>query len=137
METIKSILVIILLSLMIIFVISIIVDSIRTELRNKKLDKKLEIAFDEFIKKIEKAKVEVKETKTEPTTDYSSENILTLKKMAKEKGIKGYYNMKKDELVKSSKQIEDDKSSFFYAFTLTSHHKYDIIILIIRRMKNE
>lgn len=93
METIKSILVIILLSLMIIFVISIIVDSIR-------LDKKLEIAFDEFIKKIEKAKVEVKETKTEPTTDYSSENILTLKKMAKEKGIKGYYNMKKDELVK-------------------------------------
>ena len=98
METIKSILVIILLSLMIIFVISIIVDSIHTELRNKKLDKKLEIAFDEFIKKIEKAKV--KETKTEPTTDYSSENILTLKKMAKEKGIKGYYNMKKDELVK-------------------------------------
>ena len=100
METIKSILVIILLSLMIIFAIAVIVDSIRTELRNKKLDKKLEIAFDEFIKKIEKAKVEVKETKTEPTTDYSSENILTLKKIAKEKGIKGYYNMKKDELVK-------------------------------------
>ena len=44
--------------------------------------------------------VEVEETKTEPTTDYSPENILTLKKMAKEKGIKGYYNMKKDELVK-------------------------------------
>lgn len=100
METIKSILVIILLSLIIIFVIGVIVDSIRTELRNKRLDKELEIAFDEFIKEIEKAEVEAKETKTEPTTDYSSENILALKKMAKEKGIKGYYNMKKDELVK-------------------------------------
>ena len=100
METIKSILVIILLSLIIIFVIGVIVDGIRTELRNKRLDKKLEIAFDEFIKKIEKAEAEVKETKTEPTTDYSSENILTLRKMAKEKSIKGYYNMKKDELVK-------------------------------------
>lgn len=100
METIKSILIIILLSLMIIFVIAVIVDSIRIELRNTRLDKKLEIAFDECIKKIQKAEVEVEETKTEPTTDYSSENILALKKMAKEKGIKGYYNMKKDELVK-------------------------------------
>ena len=100
METIKSILIIILLSLMIIFVIAVIVDSIRIELRNTRLDKKLEIAFDECIKKIQKSEVEVEETKTEPTTDYSSENILTLKKMAKEKGIKGYYNMKKDELVK-------------------------------------
>ena len=100
METIKSILVIILLSLMIIFAIAVIANSILTELRSKRLDKKLEIAFDEFIKKIEKAEVVVKETKTEPTTDYSSENILTLRKMAKEKGIKGYYNMKKDELVK-------------------------------------
>ena len=100
METIKSILVIMLLSLIIIFVIAVIVDSIRAELCNKRLDKKLEIAFDEFIKKIEKAEVEAKKTKTEPTTDYSSENILTLKKIAKEKGIKGYYNMKKDELVK-------------------------------------
>lgn len=100
METIKSILMIILLSLMIIFVIAVIVDSIRIELRNTRLDKKLEIAFDECIKEIQKAEVEVEETKTEPTTDYSSENILTLKKMAKEKGIKGYYNMKKDELVK-------------------------------------
>ena len=100
METIKSILMIILLSLMIIFVIAVIVDSIRIELRNTRLDKKLEIAFDECIKEIQKAEVEVEETKTEPTTDYSSENILTLKKMAKEKGVKGYYNMKKDELVK-------------------------------------
>ena len=96
MEIIKSILVIILLFLMIIFA----VDSIRTELRNKRLDKELKIAFDEFIKEIEKVEVEAKETKTEPITDYSSENILALKKMAKEKGIKGYYNMKKDELVK-------------------------------------
>ena len=100
METIKSVLIIILLSLMIIFVIAVIVDSIRIELRDTRLDKKLEIAFDECIKKIQKSEVEVEETKTEPTTDYSSENILTLRKMAKEKGIKGYYNMKKDELVK-------------------------------------
>ena len=100
MEIIKSILVIILSSLMIIFLVVFIAESVRIELRNKRLDKKVEIAFDEFIKKIDKAKVEVKETKTEPTTDYSSENILTLKKMAKEKGIEGYYNMKKDELVK-------------------------------------
>ena len=100
METIKSILIIILLSLMIIFVIAVIVDSIRIELRDTRLDKKLEIAFDECIKKIQKSEVEVEETKTEPTADYSSENILTLKKKEKEKGIKGYYNMKKDELVK-------------------------------------
>ena len=100
METIKSVLIIILLSLMIIFVIAVIVDSIRIELRDTRLDKKLEIAFDECIKKIQKSEVEVEETKTEPTTDYSSENILTLKKMAKEKDIEGYYNMKKDELVK-------------------------------------
>lgn len=100
METIKSILVILLLFLMIIFAIAFIADSIRTGLRNKRLDKKLEIAFDELIKKIEKAEVEAKETKTEPIADYSSKNILALKKMAKEKGIKGYYNMKKDELVK-------------------------------------
>ena len=100
METIKSILVILLLFLMIIFAIAFIADSIRTGLRNKRLDKKLEIAFDELIKKIEKAEVKAKETKTEPITDYSSKNILDLKKMAKEKGIKGYYNMKKDELVK-------------------------------------
>ena len=100
METIKSILIIILLSLMIIFVIAVIVDSIRIELRDTRLDKKLEIAFDECIKKIQKSEVEVEETKTEPTTDYSSKNVLTLKKMAKEKGIKDYYNMKKDELVK-------------------------------------
>ena len=50
--------------------------------------------------KIEDTETEAKETKTEPAINYSSENILTLKKMAKEKGIKGYYNMKKDELVK-------------------------------------
>ena len=100
METIKSILVIILLFLMIIFAIVFIADSIRTGLRNKRLDKELEIAFDEFIKEIEKAEVEAKETKTEPITDYSSENILALKKKKKKKGIKGYYNMKKDELVK-------------------------------------
>ena len=100
MEIIKSILVIILSSLMIIFLVVFIAESVRIELRNKRLDKKVEIAFDECIKKIQKYEVEVEETKTEPTTDYSSENILTLKKMAKEKGIKGYYNMKKDELVK-------------------------------------
>ena len=100
METIKSILVIILLSLMIIFVIGIIVDGVRAELRDKKPDKKLEVAFDRLTKEAEKAEKEVKEAKAKPTTDYSSKNVLTLKKMAKEKGIKGYYNMKKDELVK-------------------------------------
>ena len=96
----KKIIYYIVVFLMIIFAIAFIADSIRTGLRNKRLDKKLEIAFDELIKKIEKAEVEAKETKTEPITDYSSKNILDLKKMAKEKGIKGYYNMKKDELVK-------------------------------------
>ena len=51
METIKSILVIMLLSLIIIFVIAVIVDSIRAALCHTRLDQNLETHFAESIPK--------------------------------------------------------------------------------------
>ena len=49
-------------------------------------------------KKEEPAKEEVKEDKKE-ATDYSKMTLADLKKIAKEKGLKGYSTMKKDELI--------------------------------------
>ncbi len=52
----------------------------------------------------EPAKKEVKEeTKKEEKTDYSKMTLAELKTIAKEKGIKGYSTMKKDELLKNLK----------------------------------
>ena len=44
-----------------------------------------------------------KETKEEKTTDYSEMTLTELKAIAKEKGVKGYSTMKKDELIENLK----------------------------------
>ena len=46
-----------------------------------------------------KKKEEVKEEVKEETVDYSKMTLTELKAVAKEKGIKGYSSMKKDELI--------------------------------------
>ncbi len=52
--------------------------------------------------KVESSKKEAKvDNKKEATVDLSSKSLTELKALAKEKGIKGYSTMKKDELIKA------------------------------------
>ena len=51
----------------------------------------------------ETKKAETKETKTESKEDLSTKTLAELKNIAKEKGIKGYSTMKKDELLANLK----------------------------------
>ena len=53
-------------------------------------------------KVVEKNEIK-KEVKEEKTTDYSEMTLTELKAMAKEKGVKGYSTMKKDELIENLK----------------------------------
>ena len=53
--------------------------------------------------KKETKKAETKETKTESKEDLSTKTLAELKNIAKEKGIKGYSTMKKDELLANLK----------------------------------
>ena len=59
------------------------------------------------VKKAVESKEEKKETKKEvskvETTDYSEMTLTELKAIAKEKGVKGYSTMKKDELIENLK----------------------------------
>jgi len=75
-----------------------IIDYITEEDRKpKKETKKVEVKAEATAEEV----VEVIEEKTEATEDLSSKTLTDLKAMAKEAGIKGYTNMKKDELIAS------------------------------------
>ena len=55
------------------------------------------------VKKVEPAKEEKVEVKKEEKTDLADLSLAELKAMAKDKGVKGYSTMKKDELLKNLK----------------------------------
>ena len=67
---------------------------------NKKLDDLLEELCANIIDEIIKEAEEKSEEETQPAVDYNSMTINELKDIAKSRNIKGYYRMKKDELVK-------------------------------------
>ena len=64
-----------------------------TPAKEEKKEKKAEV------KEVADKKEEVKEEVKEETVDYSAMTLTELKAVAKEKGIKGYSSMKKDELI--------------------------------------
>ena len=64
---------------------------------NKKLEELCANSMYEIIKEAE----EKSEEETQPAIDYGSMTINELKDMAKSRDIKGYYKMKKDELIKA------------------------------------
>ena len=63
---------------------------------NKKLEELCANIIDEIIKEAE----EKVEEETQPAVDYNSMTMNELKNIAKSRNIKGYYRMKKDELIK-------------------------------------
>ena len=64
---------------------------------NKKLEELCTNVIDEIIKESE----EKSEEETQPAVDYNSMTINELKDIAKSRNIKGYYRIKKDELIKA------------------------------------
>ena len=64
------------------------------------VNKKLEELCTDIIEEIVKEAEEKSEEETQPAVDYNSMTINELKDIAKSRNIKGYYRMKKDELVK-------------------------------------
>ena len=62
-----------------------------------------EIVLEKTVKTETKKEVKNTEAKVETTEDLSSKTLAELKTMAKEKGIKGYSTMKKDELLSNLK----------------------------------
>ena len=71
------------------------------ETSKKALDGKVVKAAE--TKEVKEVKTEKKETKKEEKTDISKLSLAELKAMAKDKGVKGYSTMKKDELIASLK----------------------------------
>ena len=61
------------------------------------------VALTKNVKTETKKDVKKEETKVETTEDLSSKTLAELKAIAKEKGIKGYSTMKKDELLSNLK----------------------------------
>ena len=66
-----------------------------------KVNKKLEELCTNIIDGIIKESEEKSEEETQPAVDYNSMTINELKDIAKSRNIKGYYRMKKDELIKA------------------------------------
>ncbi len=73
------------------------------ETAKKALNGEVKVAKKEVKTETKEVKVEKKETKKETSVDLSSKTLAELKALAKEKGVKGYSTMKKDELLASLK----------------------------------
>lgn len=80
--------------------VSSIIYQYKSRKANKKLDSLLEELCTDIIEEIVKEAEEKSEEETQPAVDYNSMTINELKDIAKSRNIKGYYRMKKDELVK-------------------------------------
>ena len=73
------------------------------ETAKKDLNGEVKVAKKEVKTETKEVKAEKKETKKEASEDLSSKTLAELKALAKEKGVKGYSTMKKDELLASLK----------------------------------
>jgi len=73
------------------------------ETAKKALNGEVKVAKKEVKTETKEVKAEKKETKKETSVDLSSKTLVELKALAKEKGVKGYSTMKKDELLASLK----------------------------------
>ena len=86
--------------LLLILGVSSILYQYKSRKANKKLNSLLEELCTDIIEEIVKEAEEKSEEETQPAVDYNSMTINGLKDIAKSRNIKGYYRMKKDELVK-------------------------------------
>ena len=73
------------------------------ETAKKALNGEVKAAKKEVKAETKEVKAEKKETKKEASVDLSSKTLAELKALAKEKGVKGFSTMKKDELLASLK----------------------------------
>jgi len=73
------------------------------ETAKKALNGEVKAAKKEVKAETKEVKAEKKETKKEASVDLSSKTLAELKAIAKDKGVKGYSTMKKDELLASLK----------------------------------
>ena len=86
--------------LLLILGVSSIIYQYKSRKANKKLNSLLEELCTDIIEEIVKEAEEKSEEETQSAVDYNSMTINELKDIAKSRNIKGYYRMKKDELVK-------------------------------------
>ena len=73
------------------------------EIAKKALNGEVKAVKKEVKAETKEVKAEKKETKKETSEDLSSKTLAELKALAKDKGVKGYSTMKKDELLASLK----------------------------------
>ena len=100
MEQILQFVLLILLILVALLLLISGVSSIIYKHKAWQVNKKLEELCADIIEEIVKEAEEKSEEETQPAVDYNSMTINELKDIAKSRNIKGYYRMKKDELVK-------------------------------------
>ena len=101
MEQILQLVLLILLNLVALLLLISGVSSIIYKHKACKVNKKLEELCANIIEEIVKEAEEKSEEETQPAVDYNSMTINELKDIAKSRNIKGYYRMKKDELIKA------------------------------------